>query len=173
MTDAFRIRVQKAITAALQEITPANGYDHDFSDCVFRGRLIYGDSDPVPMISILEPPLPPDRLPAPMNAGHNAGDYDLLIQGFVKDDRENPTDPAHKAMADVKKRLAFEQKRQHTLPRRGFNPFGLDSEKGNRVESFKIGAGVVRPPEEGVSTKAYFWLNLSLKITEDNSDPFG
>jgi hypothetical protein len=173
MTDPFRLRVKKAITDALKEITPANGYNFDFSQAVFRGRLVFGQGDPLPMLSILEPPLPLDRLPAPTNAGHSGGDWDLLIQGFVKDDKDNPTDPAELAMADVKKRLAVEQSRQLTLPRRGHNPFGLNSEKGNRVESIKIGAGVVRPPEEGVSTKAYFWLTLTLKITEDNSQPFG
>lgn len=173
MTDPFRLRVKKTLTLALKEITPANGYNFDFSQAVFRGRLLFGDTDPVPMLSILEPPLPLDRLATPPNAGHTTGDWDLLIQGFVKDDKENPTDPAELAMADVKKRLAIEQARQLDLPRRGSNPFGLNRDKGNRVEGIRIGAGVVRPPEQGVSTKAYFWLTLTLKITEDNGDPFG
>lgn len=172
MSTPFRLVIQKALTAALEEIAVADGYNYDFAERVFRGRLIYGDNDPDYMLSILEPPLPPDRLPAPTNSPGVGGSYDLLIQGFVPDDRDNPTDPAHLAMADVKRRLAIEQTRPHQLPRRGHNPFGLNSASGNRVEGFQIGAGVVRPPEGGVSTKAYFWLNLSLKIFEDNSSPF-
>jgi hypothetical protein len=173
MTKPFRLQIQEALTAALEEITPSNGYVNDFSNRVFRGRLIYGEGDPVRMLSILEPPLPADRLPTPTNASVTQGTYDLLIQGFVDDDRANPTDPAHYAMADVKRRLAIEQARKRALPRNTHDPFGLNKDNGNRVESLLIGPGVVRPPESGISTKAYFWLNLSLKIVEDNSSPFG
>ncbi|QXV73594.1 hypothetical protein [Rhizobium phage RHph_X2_30] len=173
-TEPFRLRVMKALTACLQEVSIADGYHFDLADNVFRGRSLYGDNDPVPLISILEPPLPLDRAATPLNSTVTTGPWDIIIQGFVKDDRDNPTDPAHMAMADVKKRLAIEAARKQVLPERGFNPFGMN-ERGmkNRVEQIKIGAGVVRPPEEAVSTKAYFWLTLSLQIVEDNHDPFG
>ncbi|AEG53113.1 hypothetical protein [Sinorhizobium meliloti] len=173
-TEPFRLRVMKALTSCLQEITIANGYNFDLATSVFRGRMIFGENDPIPMVSILEPPLPLDRLGRPLNSSVTNGPWDILIQGFVKDDREHPTDPAHMLMADVKKRLAVESKRKQTLPAHGFNPFGMN-ERGmkNRVEQFTIGPGVVRPPEEAVSTKAYFWLTLSLQIVEDNFDPFG
>jgi hypothetical protein len=174
MTDPFRLRVQKTLADVLRTITPDDGYAYDLSQSVFRGRLYFGDGDPIPMISILEPPVPFDAQPAPPNATTSQTDWNLLVQGFADDDRENPTDPAHLLMAEVKRRLAVEQKRQLALPRRGANPFGLnDPDKRNRVESFKIGGGVVRPPEQQVSNKAYFWLTLTLKITEDNADPFG
>lgn len=173
MTDSFRLRVQKAIGDTLSTITPANGYEFDFSNAVFRGRMYFGDGDPCPMISILEPPVPLDAMPAPANSGSALSEWNLLIQGFVNDDREHPTDPAHQALAEVKKCLAVEMKRTTAIPRRAHNPFGLNViETGNRLESFKIGAGVVRPPEPNLSNKAYFWLNLTLKIVEDNSDPF-
>lgn len=173
MTDPFRIRVQKRIGETIASINSADGYTYDLTDSVFRGRMYFGDGDPIPMVSILEPPLPIEALLAPQNATSANGEWNLLIQGFVDDDREHPTDPAHVLMADVKRRLVIEQKRTLALPRHGFNPFGLnDPDSRNRVESFKIGAGVVRPPEPQVSNKAYFWLTLTLKIVEDNGDPF-
>lgn len=179
MSDPFRLRVQKAIAAAIGEIAVADGYALDLADKVFRGRLIFGDNDPVPMISVIEPPLPNEMRPSPLVSTVEDGWWDIIVQGFVKDDRDNPTDPAHVAMADVKKRLAKELKRKGTGGNaRQPNPFGLNflpdgSMRKNQVEQFKIGAGVVRPPEEAVSSKAYFWLTLKLKIVEDNLDPFG
>lgn len=169
--DPFRLRAQKALSDALATITPANGYTFDFSKAVFRGRLGFGENDPLPMLSIMEPPLPLDRKSAPLSASSSGGDWDLVVQGFVQDDRENPTDPAHLAMAEVKKRLAQEARRKLDLPARGPNVLGLGSGR-NRVEELRIGAGVVRPPEAAVSSKAYFWLTITLKIVEDNSDPF-
>ncbi len=175
MSDPFRLRVMKAISASLAEISVAGGYNFDLAGKVFRGRLIYGDNDPIPLISIIEPPLPNEKRNSPYASTADDGMWEIIIQGFVKDDRDNPTDPAHLAMADVKKKLAQELKRPRQMPVRGYDPFGLDPTNGakNRIEQFKIGAGVVRPPEEAVSTKAYFWLTLSLKIVEDNLDPFG
>jgi len=179
MTDPFRLRVQKAIAAALSQINEAGGYNVNLTGNVFRGRLVFGVNDPIPMISIIEPPLPNEMRPSPLASTAEDGWWDIIVQGFVPDDRENPTDPAHVAMADVKKRLAQEIKRKGTGPNmRQPDPFGVNFDdmgnlRKNNVEQFKIGAGVVRPPEEAVSTKAYFWLTLRLKIVEDNNDPFG
>lgn len=179
MSDPFRLRVMKAISASLAEISVAGGYNFDLAGKVFRGRLIYGDNDPVPLISIIEPPLPNEKRNSPYASAVDDGTWEIIIQGFVKDDRDNPTDPAHLAMADVKKKLAQELKRKGTGPNTRQNDyfginFGDDQRlRKNQIEQFKIGAGVVRPPEEAVSTKAYFWLTLSLKIVEDNLDPFG
>lgn len=179
MSEPFRLRVLKAISACLSEISKDDGFNFNFAGKVFRGRLIYGDSDPVPMISIIEPPLPNEKRDSPYASTVEDGKWEIIVQGFVKDDRENPTDPGHLAMADVKKRLAAELKRKGAGANlRQNDPFGINFGadgrlRKNHISEFKIGAGVVRPPEEAVSTKAYFWLTLSLKIVEDNLDPFG
>lgn len=171
----FRLRVLRALTACLQEVTIANGYQHDISAAVFRGRDIFGgEDDPVPMVSILEPPLPIDQLVSPSLSTGSKGDWDLLIQGFVKDDHQNPTDPAHALMADVKKRLAIEKRRKRVNSSGTPDPFGMgfNNGKGNVVTDIIIGPGVVRPPGDGISNKAYFWLTLTLKIAEDIEQPF-
>lgn len=163
MTYPIRLRILRAMTDCLAQITPANGYKSDLTDAVFRGRIMFGDKDPLPMISILEPPVPNDALDSPSASGVNKFDWLMVVQGFVEDDPKNPTDPAHILMADVRQALAKE--RQKGLP--DCNILGM----GGRVDDLIIGIGVVRPSDE-VSAKAYFWLNLTVKIVEDMADPY-
>lgn len=163
MTDSLRLRFLKNLTAAFQEITVGAGYQHDLSESVFRGRIAYGDNDPVPMVSILEPPLAPNQIPSNGNNTANAGDYELLIQGFVQDDKRNPTDPAYLLLADVKKRLALEKKKIGEVS----NAFGM----GELITKIDIGLGVVRPPDAEVSAKAYFWLLVTVGFLDDMEDP--
>lgn len=161
--EVLRIRILDALAADIASIRIANGYTHDLNpQSVFWGRGIFGDKDPLPMISILEVPIPLDQIVPPPDSSYSSGTWELLIQGFVKDDAKWPTRPAHRLMADVKKKLALTKRRN-----RDFDLFGM----GNHITDIRIGAGVVRPPDE-VSSKAYFWLNLSLDIVEDLSNPF-
>lgn len=157
MSDPLRLRVLKALSTELEKID-----NNGMKDRVFRGRSIYGDGEPLPMISILEPPIPLDAI---RSTGDNAGQtglWELLIQGWAKDDKANPTDPAHMLMAKVKQCLVT-QKRLNE----GFNILGL----GDKVISLDIGQGSCRPADE-VSIRAYFWLVVTLRIAEDLSDPF-
>lgn len=182
--DPFRVRVQKAIVAALEPIKqrdPRTGeqLDQDFTNAVFRGRDGFGENDPLPMMSILEPPLPIEQLVSSETNAGSTGQWDLMIQGFVEDDKTHPTDPAHWLMADVKAVLAKEKIRVQPGNRQP-DPFGQGKSAvfegkniGNCVISIvSIGPGVVRPPEIGVSNKAFFWLTLTLKISEDINLPF-
>lgn len=162
MADPFRLRVLKALTAALKEITPANGYEFDLTGAVFRGRDTFGDKDPVPMISILEAIEEKPQVPAPQASGKSTGPWELLIQGFVEDDYDNPSDPAHLLMAAVKKRLVEERIRDRQYDILGMN---------GKVTELRLSHGVVRPPDE-VSGKAYFWLRLTLVLVENLQDPY-
>ncbi len=162
MNDPFRLRVMKALTAALEEINPAADYQFDLTGKVFRGRDIFGDSDPLPMVSILEAIEEQAQITAPQAGPTSTGPWELLIQGFVEDDFQNPTDPAHRLMAEVKKRLVQERIRD-----RQYNILGMNGQ----VTDLKISHGVVRPPDE-VSGKAYFWLRLTLVVVENLQDPY-
>lgn len=162
MADPFRLKVLKALTAVLETITPANGYTHDLSGKVFRGRDIFGDDDPLPMVSILEAIEQSEDVAPPNSSPEFKGPWELLIQGFVENDRANPSDPAHVLMAEVKKALA-----QERVKDRQYDIFGL----GNRVFQLRISPGVVRPPDD-VSAKAYFWLRITIEMVENLMDPF-
>lgn len=169
MADPFRLRVLQNLTAALQEITPANGYEHDLSSSVFRGRDYYGDDDPVPMISILEAADEIGQAPTPNGGTTQAVFWALTVQGFVQDDKENPTDPAQRLMAEVRKRLVQERiKAQYKTPNTPkYDILGLSG----RVVDITISPGIVRPPD-AISALAYFWLHVNLKIVEDLLDPY-
>lgn len=166
-SNPLRLEVQKRLSAALEEITPANGYVFDFSGRVFRGRAAFGEGDPLPMLSILEVPIPLDQLPPPQPSALSSGGWELMVQGFAEDDRRNPTDPAHVMLADVKRRLV-QEKRKLDWKKPEDGPFGL----GRFVTNILMGPGVVRPPDE-LSAKAYFWLTVQLDLAEDLDDPYG
>ncbi len=173
ISNPLRLEVMKRLCVALREITPDNGYVLDFSGAegtvdnkVFRGRAIFGEGDPLPMLSVLESPIPIDQIPPPVDSGYSAGGWELMIQGFLDDDKENPTDPAHVALADVRKRMAIESKKVSAM-RDADGPLGLL----RHVTRIAIGTGVVRPPDE-ISAKAYFWLLIVLDIVEDVTDPY-
>lgn len=162
MSDPFRLRVLKALSAALEEINPDNGYSFDMRGNVFRGRDMFGDSDPVPMISVLEAIDEKAQIPSPEGGAHSTGPWELLVQGFLDDDLVHPTDPAHLLMAEVKKRLVQERVRE-----RQRNILGM----GGKVTELRFSSGVVRPPDED-SAKAYFWLRLTLVLVENLLDPY-
>lgn len=167
-----RLRIKRAICRALEEIQPGDGeYFWDLRPTdgerhVWRGRVIFGDDTPLPAVTILEVPLQPDqRASSAANPARN-GPWELLLQGFVADDLDNPTDPAEYLMADVVARLA-KAKREINQPRgtKGF----LNMQY---VTDIRIGQGVARPPDE-VSNKAYFWVPITLDVVEDMSNPYG
>jgi len=154
------------MTDLLKQISVLNGYQTDLAGRVYRGRGVYGDETTIPALSILEAPIPLDQIPSAKDNQNLAGQWELVVQGWVVDDRNNPTDPAHILLADVKKCLALERKKVNwDKPEDGI--FGL----GRSVTGMYIGAGVVRPPEE-ISAKAYFWLTITLDMAEDMSEPY-
>ena len=163
-TDPFRLRVQKSLTEAFKQIQIANGFSVDVSD-VQRGRVYFGEETPLPFISILEDPIAADGSFS-ASAGDSAlTDYELMVQGFVKDEAANPTDNAHFLMADVKKRLIqLRSDEQHPDLIFRFGP------KANTVVEIRFDAGVARPADE-ISATAYFWLRVRLVLAEDLDEP--
>jgi hypothetical protein len=157
LPEPFDLQVLKALTTALEEITVANGYRHDMAGSVFRGRMLFSEDDPIPMISINQPPQMPEDIEVPRGSSAAAYTMDLIIQGFVDDDFENPTDPAFYLLADVRHRLAVERKRDD-----GFDVLGF----GAKVQ-MHVGQGVVRSPDADVSDRAFFWLPVTLEFAEE------
>lgn len=165
MTDSIRLGIQKQLSAYIAaEVTPANGHEFDLTGAVFRGRFWFGQEDKLPMVSILEG-MTPDR--NPVTAGFDedvqTDKWILLIQGWVKDDLDNPTDPAHQLMASVKKALAKLRIQVKEMQLTG-TPF-------ENVSSVSIEPGVVRPPDQ-ISATAYFWLRVVLETIEEVDSPF-
>lgn len=175
MSDPKRLTMLKRLTAYLaNEVSLSNGYQHSLKDAVFRGRMFFDKDDPLPMVSVLDNP-DPDRYPA--EAGRRGyesptarEDYVLLLQGWAREDKTNPTDPAHRLMADVRKALAKLQYRGDptSAPAPDENVYLL----GGLITSLDMEPGVVRPPAEQVSEYAFFWMRIRVGFIEDPNDPY-
>lgn len=162
MADSKRLRILKAITSVLQGVTPVNGFQHDLSGAVYRGRLIFAEDTLLPAVSLLET-LNPDRDMATVGGNVKRRQKDkwhLLVQGWCLDDIHNPTDPAHNLMADVKKRLS-----------RILDDSTADYLLGGLIEEAELEPGVVRPPDE-TSSRAFFYLRLVVHVVEKLDDPY-
>lgn len=174
--DPFRLRLLQAMTAAFDEIDGTDGiYHYDLRPFQvvrdgkkvmqkrnFRGRVVFGDKDPLPMTSILEEVLQPEQFRSSHANPYRTGPWALIIQVFVEDDLENPTDPAQRLISDVQTRIALEIKK---INDRKQHAFGFKA-----IKSINLGPPVVRPPDE-ISSKAYGWLPVALDIVEDLSQP--
>lgn len=173
MPDPFRLRVMKAVTAAIKSITPANGYISDLSDFVdaegttrarvFRGRDLFGASDGLPLVSILEDFRAPPVKVQSREGGKGINPFTILIQGFVKDDPDNPLDPAYLLEAEVRQAIVATNTRYDIL--------GL-GDVAPCVSEMTIGTPVCRPADNEVSTVAYFFLTVTLMLAEDLERPF-
>lgn len=164
MADPFRLQVQKALCADFEQITTTNGYTHDMIGKVFRGRAVFGTRDPIPMLSILESAEGQQIDFGPVDNASDTAPYNLIVQGFVDDDKANPTDPAHWLMAEVKHRLTL--LRESARGPVGILGFGREAPM---VDKLFWDGGVVRPPDGEISAKAYFWLNVTLHLCEDDT----
>lgn len=164
--EPFRLKVVKAMSVALKQITPANGFHYDMSDHpsgqtkVFRGRAIFGQDTEPPFITILEDPKLEDGHMASRAGKSFTYDLDLMIQGFVERSMDNPTDRAYFLMDDVRRRLTI-LREDENHPDRVFR-FGS---KLNTVTGLEFNRGLVRPADE-MSDTAYFWMQCCLSVVE-------
>lgn len=174
MADSKKLTTLKALTDYLAaEVSIANGYKHTLANAVFRGRMQFGDTDPLPMVSILEN-IDPDRFPRRAGAADDAAplqkeEWVLLITGYTEDDKLNPTDTAYELLADVKKALAKLIKDAHPMTAEQRHASYM---LGGLIGGMTMEPGTVRPPQEQVSTRAFFYMRAILKFVEDLNDPY-
>jgi hypothetical protein len=165
MPDSKQLRILKKLTAHL-ELT--SGYEG--IKC-YRGKLVVSAKEVEDCLSILEAPRPVVGQPAGHQGHKRLETWTLLVQGWPKDDKDNPSDPAYAMKAAVEQWLyrliAVEE--QTGLP--VYKDLYL---LGGDIASLTIGQGVVRPPSEDAASRlAMFYLPLILEITTDVSNPYG
>lgn len=164
MADPIKLQVLKALTALLEGIAPTP-YDGrtvptTLAGRVFRGRSRFGDNDPDLMLSILEAP----RGGVSFFAGENEARRDrwqLLIQGWCPDDKDNPSDPVYLLLDDVEKQL---DRVIATSSNTGYPKFPEHYMLGNLIVDFEMQMGTVRPPTENVSSKSFFYLPVQVGL---------
>lgn len=169
MTDTKQLVIMQRLTVLLEGITPANGYDYDLTGRVFRGKSVFGASEIVPFVSILES-LRPD--PTPLEAGaenvRREEDWELLIQGWATTTQANPTDALYNLKGALEHRLA----RMVTMDANGSPKFPDDYRLGRIINSARIGPGVVRAATPQTGGTEALYLPLIVRYTANVSDPW-
>lgn len=168
MADHIKLQVLKALTAHLEGITKANGYQHDLKGKVFRGRSVIGASEQVPMLNILESPSPLEGFFADEQKTLRKDTWVLLLQGWAEDDARNPTDPVYPLLADVQRRMSDIVSLDEGTNRPRWP--GVYMLKG-LISDLDIGQDAVRPAEEGVSAKAFFYMPIRVTLPVNLIDP--
>lgn len=134
---------------------------------LFRGRATYGESDPDMMVSVLEDyQQGKNKLPTTGYSGIRHFEYRLLIQGFVPDDVENPTDPAQRLQADLEQKIGFLRK---SVEKTQFL-FDFSGNTGN-VTGIWSDSGGVRPPDD-LSSVAYCWIEVGMDVFQVTTSPY-
>jgi hypothetical protein len=159
----IRLEIQRRLTSLI-ESAPLTGplAGNTLNGAVFRGRLVFDDSDPLPMVSIIEPPIPEKAPDEKRDRSETRSNYQLVIQGFAKDEKRHPSDVLHFLLADVKKALSNEK-----LKSANYNILDFDG----KVMEMYVGPGAVRSASDP-SERAFFWLTLNLEIVEDLQNPY-
>jgi len=173
---SYRLEVLHRLRTLLRGITLDAGFDHDLSENVFCGRALFGDSDPIPMVSILESTKVDGGVAAGYNDEMRKGLWPLIVQGWVENDLINPTDPAYNLMADVEAMLgrvltASANTGNPTYPEAYMLGTG-NSGKGYLIAGISFGPGVVSPPREQISTNAFFFLPVYITLAEKLGQPY-
>lgn len=164
-TDPKQLRILKKLTNFLELTSGFEGIK------CYRGKTVVTAKELEDCLSILEAPRPLVGQPAGHLGHKRLETWTLLLQGWPKDDPDNPSDSAYFLKAAVEQWLyriiAVE-------PETGLPSYPELYLLGGDIASLTIGQGLVRPPtEEAASRLAMFFLPLIVEITTDVSNPYG
>lgn len=146
-------------------------YPFDLNNKVFLDKTSIGAQVQGPFLSLLEAPVPEDEFFAGEGRVKSSGEWKLLLQGFVDLDKSlaNPLAPAYVFRAQCRQRLSrIVAERDH-----GRGPeFPETYRLGGLISGLRIYRGVVRPPETGVTSMAFFYVPLVVELATDNTNPY-
>lgn len=167
MDSPKRLEVLKRLCTQLETITVVNGYQHDLTGRIWRGRDRFGEQDEVPMVSVLESARGGEGQFAGYARGERKEQWTVFVQGWAREDRLNPTDSAYLLAADVEKSLA--KIMQVTAQGRPYDPAVY--RLGGLINHLDLAPPVIRPPDE-ISAKSYFYMPLRVDFSVNLVDPF-
>ena len=167
-----RLLILRRLTALLEEIVYQDelGNDVSLQGKVFRGRILLGEESKPPLLAILEAarPDPHTGYVGDENDTHHDM-WPILVQGIIEDDIENPTDPAYFMAAAVEAQLS---KIIAVDANTGHPSFPQHKDLGGLITALEIMPPVVRPPEDKVSAKAFFFLPIRMGIAISSDQPY-
>jgi hypothetical protein len=163
VADSKRLQILKALTAQLETISIANGYMHDLTGGVHRGRPDFGSETDKPYIGIFE--VRPEELPNRADETVQEDQWVVGIQGTVQAGTDHPTDPAHNLLADIKRCLAVVLRPDSPVSP---NPYYMFD---NLIADMKLDGGITFVPVEDQSA-AVCVMKLTIDLVEELEDPF-
>ena len=170
MAISRRYAVIKAIADHLKTVTVANGFTYDLSNSVYIGRRVFGDTEPMPLVTLLE--IPDIQIPGtrPESGAVQTGEWEFFVQGSIKaTDPLNPTVDAYTFMADVTKALS-DIVNPANDPKHGTTPKAIYL-VGGKVIKFDIGGFHVRQSDEAPS-QSNFYLRIRTQVVERLINPY-
>jgi len=167
----LKLAVLQRLTALL-ELTAGpdeKGVAYDLVGDVYRGRVTFGEETELPALSILEAPMPDVGIFG--GAGEMLSEsWTLLIQGWAKDDKKNPSDPAYYLASAVSAQLG---KISATRDDASGRPLDLSAYLlGDTIVGIEVGGSVVRPLDAQTSSRAFFYLPIRIRLANAVSDPY-
>ena len=160
MPDPLKLQVLKRLTTHLEGIEwqDPESDETTLQGRVFRGRTRFGENEPGTFLSLLEAPRPDSGREGGENNASRHYEWSLLLQGWTYDDPKNPSDPAYFLQEAVRLRLEMIVAERSGGMGGGLYPdiYRLDG----LITNLAISPGVVRPPTDGVSSKAFLYMPL-------------
>jgi hypothetical protein len=153
---SHRQKILEAVTALLEDITVANGYDHNVTVMRGRGRLDDNDLKQLPVVTILEAPKT-EGLASPHRGPTRQCAWELFLTGFTAYESAHPTDNPHALLRDVKLALGRTRKESDAN-------YLLGGQL--KVVEITVGGGICRPPDDQHITSN---IILPLTITFDEN----
>ncbi len=170
MAKSIRLEILKALTKHLEGITVVNGYDHDLEGQVYRGQSFHNEKlDGKPVLSLIEPKATDFGAYADEEGTFRRDTWVILLQGWAQSDVRNPTDPVYELLADVETRLSDIVAKDPNSPNKPLWPAIYNL--GGLVAGMKLSQPIVRPPEEGLSSRAFFYMPIRFTLASDITQP--
>jgi len=173
MDEPTRLVVMKRLQAVIEQPTPGQTDDTFVltGGKVFRGRIIVGEEvKPLPVVAIVEAPQTDANASFAGDASPGRRDmWNIFVQGMVDDEPANPTDNAYWLAAAVQQRLSRITAVDNIS---GNAMYPTEYLLGGLISDLQILAPVVRPPENSVSSSAFFFLPLRVGIAHTADKPY-
>lgn len=158
-----QLRIMRKLSALLEATSGFDGVK------CWRGKSVLSAKDTEDTLSLLEAPRPIVGTPAAEQGVKRDETWTLLLQGWPKDDHEEPSAPAYWMKAACEQQLSLVIAELPNGVQRRDGVYMLDGD----ISSLTIGQGVVRPAgEEGASRLAMFYIPLIIGLQTDVRNPF-
>lgn len=159
------------LTALLEQTDALDetGVPYALTGSVYRGRVEFGEETAIPALSILEAPTPDVGI---FGGGGEmiSEQWMLLVQGWAKDDKKNPSDPAYYLASAVSAQLGkITATKKDASGRAAYPEFHM---LGGIIIGIEVGGSVVRPLDNKSSSRAFFYLPIRIRLANAVSDPY-